>query len=389
MTKRRLLTPGVVILAFALLLPVGCSDDGAGPGDGNGNGTPGNPVAEAFKAIADGTDAILTEHEELFASLEFFVGEIGITSNASPNMSDAVRASCIPVSKQGKVFTWDGSNGYTGVDSSMAPPEGAIYVLYRVVNGELETPPVEIGYVEANCVTHESQPPVADDLSVTLFRKEGPLHTEVAHIDFKGLFYDPTYYFQRSQGTLMGGGVELKIEVWGEGEVGSTSYIKESLEIDLYESFQIPLLENSDAGIGLWDYTLDSRGMPTPGFYDYGVGANKSRVFHCGVRISVADATGIISNINGGEKAPLEFEAEGGTNGILACFSGKFDDAESLTVEASDVDGGCATGVIETPIPLEAGDLAHIKSGYLKMWRMFNSAITPLWVASVNIVMTP
>jgi hypothetical protein len=389
MTKLRLLIPGAAVLAFMVLLPAGCSDDGTGPGNGNGNGTHGNPVAAAFKAVAEGADAILTENEELFASLAYFGPQVGTTLGASPNASDAARASCIPASKHGKVFTWDPQlNRYTGKDSSMAPPEGAVYILYRVVNGELEDPPVETGYIEAECEAHEF--PDADSLAVTLYNTGGSIPTEVAFIEFKGLFYATQYYIRPSRGTLMGGGVQLVIEVSGEGETGGESdYIKENFSIDLYESFHIPILEGSDAGIGLWDMTLDSQGMPTPGFFDYGAGAHKSGVFNCSVRIGVNDE-GMISNINGGEKAPLEFEDRvGDADGVLACFSGVFDDAAFLNVEASDVDGGCATGVINTPIPLGESDLGHIKNGYIKLWRMFDNAITPMWVASVNMVMTP
>ncbi len=389
MGKIRLLTPGTLILALTLLFPIGCGDDGS-TGPDNGNGTPGNPVAEAFEAVSDAADAIFTGNEELFASLLYFGPEVRTTLTMTPYGSDAVQQSCIPTTKQGKVFMWDTlSNRYSGVDSSMAPPDGAIYILYRVdESGILQVPLVETGYIEAQCLDRES--PTSDSLMVKLVNTGGSIDREVTHIGFSGLFYDPAYYIKRSKGTLKNGGVEFKIEVWGEGELGGqTPYIKENFQIDLFESLNKPELEGVTVNIGLWDLTLDSRGMPIPGFYSFGAGVYKSGTFNCGVLLGVNDM-GTISNIDGGEKAPLEFEdLVGGADGVLACFSGKYNDFDLLTVEASDVDGGCATGVIDVPIPLDDSALADIKMGYIKLLRLLNTVMTPMWVSGVEMVMSP
>lgn len=90
--------------------------------------------------------------------------------------------------------------------------------------------------------------------------------------------------------------------------------------------------------MGVWDLTLDQRGMPAPGFYTYGAGVNKSGTFNCSAAIGVNDM-GTINNIIGGDKAPLEFEEHvHHTNGVLACISGVYDDP--LTSRESLVRGG-------------------------------------------------
>ena len=75
------------------------------------------------------------------------------------------------------MFIWDtGSNGYVGVDSSIALPDGAIYVLYRVDAGVPTL--VETGHIKAQCMDRAS--PESDSLMVTLVNTGGPVDTEVA-----------------------------------------------------------------------------------------------------------------------------------------------------------------------------------------------------------------
>jgi hypothetical protein len=98
------------------------------------------------------------------------------------------------------------------------------------------------------------------------------------------------------------------------------------------------------------------------------------------------DGTGKLWSITNDERAPLEFEdVEGDGDGVLACFSGKYNDV-SLNVESSD--SSCATGVYDTPIPLGESDLAAIKDGYLKSVELLDM-VTALWVAAVDLRMNP
>ena len=221
MKKHRNWIPGAAALALGLLFSAGCGDDGStDPGDGGSNGTHENPVVAAFEAVSEAADAIFTGNEELFASLQYFGPEVGTSFSAASSRRTAVRQSCIPSSKQGKVFIWDtGSNGYSGVDSSMAPAGGAIYVLYRMEGAVPRVPLVETGYIKAECADRQS--PQSDSLTVTLVNTVGGIDREVAKIGFSGLFYDPEYYFRTSKGTLMSGGVELHIDPTAAGWTGS------------------------------------------------------------------------------------------------------------------------------------------------------------------------
>ena len=106
-------------------------------------------------------------------------------------------------------------------------------------------------------------------------------------------------------------------------------------------------------------------------------------LWNASVLMSVNES-GLISNIFGGSRAPLEYEYRGTptSNGVLACFSGPYDAPD---VSGSASAGGCAGGVITDPIPLTAAELNALRDGYSAMLQVLDVA-APMWIFAMALL---
>jgi hypothetical protein len=138
---------------------------------------------------------------------------------------------------------------------------------------------------------------------------------------------------------------------------------------------------------GLDDPALDSSGFPGPPYTSCGVGADQtgeSLLWNASTTGSVA-ADGTLRNILQGMRVPLEFEdRQTNANGVLACFSGNY---REPTVESSWSDGGCATGVIETPLSLlSESDRTAVQQGSAALVDLLETLSNALAVALATIL---
>jgi hypothetical protein len=381
---------------FGLVLAAGCgSDDGGTP---TTSPTPHDPVPVGFKAVALAADGFLSSNAGLVASLVVLAPEMGATFrrvNSDPAHGRVVQQSCIPSATQDKVYKYNtGTGAYEPTMDPGAPPGGTRFTLYELDASGDPLQPLdehEIGFFDIHC---EGQLPGLDSLTIWLVNTiEQPSGVTVLNLVLKGSV-DPgvtpaVFDFQRSVGVLHdpGTGNTMDIATIAQGTVGSE--LADALEItgglEVFDS----RLAGFSASASRWDASLGTSGLPEPPLNQYKTSgamrdASGTEVFTAAVEMSV-DGGGVIVNVSGGDRAPLEFIDEVGSgSGILACFSDGYADP---LIEHADTEGGCATGSIDTPIPQSVEALDSYFDGHKALMDLLN-VMAPVYGICVG-VLTP
>lgn len=367
----------VALLSILLAGLGGCGGEGgdAGP-SGPGDGAIKNPVAAAFASVAAAMDGAIAQNLDVYASLEYFGPRILATVAARKALStyDAGLQSCIPAGLQGKLFSYDNATeAYVGTLDASVPSGAVRYLLYQI--GATGAPGAEIGYLQATCT---GQLP-ADTLSVAV------VANEIGVLDVKLIAFQitpPTFIFNASPITLRdaNGDDVVSILAVADGTIGA--YLNQTVEVVAGLQAFDSRLQGLHATIGRRD-SLTAAATQEPPFDIIAAGVNQnfqgtSDWWRASVGMVVPDANGLVSNIFLGSRAPLEYEDQFGgenSNGVYACFSGHY--ADPLVEDASS-DGGCASGVITTPLPLTSTELQAVSDGYVALLALLD-AMTPMW----------
>ncbi len=388
MIRNRASTYGLIVVMTLLILAAGCGgDDGDGPVNPD-NGTSKNPVAAGFAAVAAATGQVLTQNADVLQSLDYFgpkiIESLGAKSiDASGSAESSALQSCLPLSLQGQLFAYDMGQGvYVSTQDPAVPPENVRYVLYEInASGVPSEPITEIGYLEAEC---RGQLP-KDTLGVTVSTNG----VNVVEIELRGISINPPSFIFGASPIILrdsGGAQILELLAVAEGTVGQ--YLDETVELSGGLEAINPNLAGVRASIGR-EFNPGLSGLTDPPFNFLAAGINQTIIqtndwWRASVGM-IVDADGSISNIIQASRSPLEFESQMGNtnaNGIYACFSGQYD---GPLVERAASDGGCATGVIDTPLPLTAEELAAVRQGYLGLLALLDT-VSPMWTVAMGIL---
>jgi len=278
---------------------------------------------------------------------------------------------------QDVVFEYDVVQGkYVPSAATGAPPGGARYTLYEVDgNGTPVEPLVTAGYIDLDCTAD------ADTIATSVENLGG---VTIMGMELYVLFASaPEYIITTSPGTFSDptGTTQLDIQFSAQAEVPLYEMSTRLTVSGGLEHFDARL-DGFEAHAGLDDPQLTD-GLPSPPYTSFGVGATQSSSsqsleWNASTTTSVA-ADGTLRSILQDLSAPLEFEdRRNHTNGVLACFSGNY---RSPTVESASSNGGCATGVITTPIPLSPEDITAIQEGSVALTDLLETLSNMLAVA--------
>jgi hypothetical protein len=369
----------------------GCSDEGGEDTIGPGPGVKQNPMTAGFQAIADATDRVFTMNEPVYESIAFLGSKIGasfskVAFRVNRDTESTGQQSCIPANLQGTVFRYDINQGdYVPTADPGAPPLGVRYVLYQVDGSGNPLPSLdEIGFFDAEC---RGQLP-RDSLTVTVTNMNAVAILEIELRTFQ--LNSAGFIFGSSPGTMRDPNGDVSVDVIASADGVEGQNFSDTFAVTGGLEVFVTGTDDIMGSVGRLDNQVSQTGspVPVPPFFSFGAGANEfdenlnTTLWAGGFTMSV-DEDSLLLNINSGLRSPLEFEDYvRNTNAVLACMSGLY---LSPVVESASSDGGCATGVINTPVVLPPSALSAIQGGYVGLLEILD-AMLPLWMIGLEIL---
>jgi len=373
-------------LVAALWVGAGCSDDDGNPAGPGGQLPGGNPTAAAFLAISQAASDFVLGNADMINSLVFFApvmeASFNVVGGGAPT-SPASQTSCLPPNLANKVFRYDSqTDAFVEDTNETAPTDAVKYYLNEVVFPTGPTANV-IGHLIVVCT---GPSPISLQLTVV----SGT--TTVLDLPFTGTANLPDFNLYMLAAGMMRSpstppfGVYISANGTLNPSDPPNGSITENLSFNDLTGYNAAL-DGFEARIHRWDTSLDGDGLPTPGFDGFGFGVSAYQNGETAQRTSGAssvsfgasaggsvDNNGNMLNVLFGSPVPMEWEDyDAEQNGILACWSGQYDDP---LVESSDV--ACATGVIQNPVPSDQATRDTYKAGYLGLLTLLD-LLTPIW----------